>query len=182
MARDHADLSFAPAPACGRVRITTALPFGVVLGITALFIGMAVQDMDREPAWVTGLRMALAPGLGLLVISLIWVGARVRAFRLVGAELIVDRRFHKPRFALAGLESIELDRAAMEGARKQVGNDGLGAIAGRFRSKKLGAFRVYLTNPQNAVVLRWPGQTLVVSPDRSFEFIEAVRERAGLKS
>jgi hypothetical protein len=182
MARDHADLSFAPAPACGRVRFMTALSFCIVFAVAALCITMAARDMDHQAAWATGIAMTLAPGLGLLIVVLIWLGARVRAFRLVGAELIVDRRFHKPRFALAGLESIVLDRSAMEGAWKQIGNDGLGAIAGRFRSKKLGTFRVYLTNPENAVVLRWPGQTLVVSPDRSFEFIEAVRERAGLKS
>jgi hypothetical protein len=61
-----------------------------------------------------------------------------------------------------------------------VGNDGLGAISGRFRSKRLGWFRAYVTDGERAVVLRWPDRCVVISPDQPSWFIETVRKRAGL--
>ena len=61
------------------------------------------------------------------------------------------------------------------------GNDGLGAIAGRFRSRELGTFTAYVSNKDNAVVLRWPDRVLVVSPERDYEFAKVVRAHAGLK-
>jgi len=60
------------------------------------------------------------------------------------------------------------------------GNNGLGAIVGRFRSKRLGASRVFLTDAEHAVVMRWPDRCLVISPDQHSYFVEAVRKRAGL--
>ena len=72
------------------------------------------------------------------------------------------------------------DRKALRGARKLVGNDGLGAISGRFRSKHLGPFRAYVTDPDHAVVLRWPDRCLVISPDQHSCFVETLRKRAGL--
>ena len=84
------------------------------------------------------------------------------------------------RFPLAGLVSASPDREALRGAWKMRGNDGLGAVAGRFRSKRLGAFRAYLTDAEHAVVLRWPDRCVVISPEQHSWFIETVRKRAGL--
>jgi hypothetical protein len=176
------DVSFAPAAPGGRVRAMTALSFGIIGVIAAVCVYQAVQEAGRAPTWVTGIGMALAPGLGAVIVAGVWFGARIQAYRLAGGELVIVRRFHQPRFPLAGLESAVLDRAAMEGARKRCGNDGLGAVSGRFRSRKLGTFHAYLTNPQHGVVLRWPDRVLVVSPDRGYAFIEAVRKRAGLET
>jgi hypothetical protein len=69
----------------------------------------------------------------------------------------------------------------MRHAWKVHGNDGLGAVAGRFRNKRLGAFRAYLTDTEHAVVLRWPDRCLVISPQQDSFFLEAVRKRAGLR-
>jgi hypothetical protein len=60
------------------------------------------------------------------------------------------------------------------------GDDGLGAVTGRFRSRRLGAFRACLTDAEHAVVLRWPDRCLVISPQQHSFFVEAVRKRAGL--
>ena len=81
------------------------------------------------------------------------------------------------RLPLAGLVAVETDREALRGAWKIFGNDGLGAYAGRFRSRKLGRFRAYVSDPAWAVVLRWPDRCLVVSPAQPGEFTDAVRAR-----
>lgn len=182
MKREFLDETFDPASACLRVRAMTGLSFLVVFISGVVAGAMALSGDAPRASWLKGLGSALAPALGLLIVHTIWLGARVRGYRLVGDVLIVDRFLHKPRFTLAGLASVEPDRAAMSGARKIVGNDGLGAIAGRFHSGKLGPFRAYVTDPAHAVVLRWPDHVLVISPDRDFEFAEAVRPRAGLKN
>ena len=86
------------------------------------------------------------------------------------------------RFPLAGLVGATVDREAMRGAWKLYGNDGLGAVSGRYRSKRLGPFRAYLTDVEHAVVLRWSAGCVVISPQQHSYFVEAVRKRAGLSS
>ena len=81
------------------------------------------------------------------------------------------------RLPLAGLVAVETDREALRGAWKIFGNDGLGAYAGRFWSRKLGRFRAYVSDPNCAVLLRWPDRCLVVSPAQPGEFADAVRAR-----
>jgi hypothetical protein len=182
MVRTFPNVSFAPASPGLRVRMMTLLGFSMVLVVFAA-MGIAGWNAGKDDSpWVAWLAMSLAPVISLAVVTLVWAGARIRAFRLVDGELVIDRLFDHPRFSLQGLESVSSDRAAMQGARKKVGNDGLGAVSGRFRSKKLGLFRAYLTNAEDAIVLRWADRAVVVSPDRGYAFVEAVRERSGLKS
>ncbi len=61
------------------------------------------------------------------------------------------------------------------------GNGGLGAIHGRFWSKRVGKFEAFMTDPEKAVVLRWPGRTVAVSPQDPEFFIFTVRKASGLK-
>ncbi len=99
---------------------------------------------------------------------------------MVEAELQVELPFRTARFPLEGLKDVTPDREALRGARKIIGNDGLRAISGRFRSKRLGRFHAYVTDGERAVVLRWPDRCVVISPDQHSLFIETVRKRAGL--
>ena len=101
----------------------------------------------------------------------------MRRYRLSGDEIVIARAWLTVRFPLVGLTAVETDREALRGAWKIMGNDGLGAYAGRFRSKKLGNFRAYVSDPECAVVLRWPDRCFVVSPAQPGEFIDAVRAR-----
>ena len=61
------------------------------------------------------------------------------------------------------------------------GNGGLGAIRGRYWSKRLGKFDAFLTGSENAVVLRWPDKVVAVSPADTEFFIYSARAAAGLK-
>jgi hypothetical protein len=111
--------------------------------------------------------------------AVLWASL-IRRYRLAGEELLVERRLRTVRIPLAGLISASIDRDAMRHAWKMYGNDGLGAFSGRFRSRRLGAFRAYLTDAERAVVLRWPDRCVVISPEQPSYFLEAVRKRAGL--
>lgn len=168
------DAEFEPAPAGTRVRLATLLSAVVV--VLASVVAAVVMLHDRQVPRPVFAVVAIAPA----VMALSWFAARIRRYRLVGKELLVELRFRTVRFPLAGLVSASPDREAMRRAWKVSGNDGLGAVAGRFRSKRLGAFRAYLTDAEHAVVLRWHDRCLVISPKQHSYLIEAVRKRAGL--
>jgi hypothetical protein len=173
--RDFETLNFA-APIGTRVRVVTAL-VGVILvalGLIPFFLRSVGARATDPLAW-------LGPAIALPVVVAALLLAVVRGYRLVGEELHVVRLGRVNRYSLAGLAQIETNRSAMAHAWKKWGNDGLGAVTGRFRSKQLGTFEALLTDAEHAVVLRWPERTLVVSPDREAFFVESVRARAKLR-
>ena len=171
------DIEFAPAPAGNRVRIITAVTLPLIAVVLA--VGIALTPLrGRHGVWPA----LIAPAFLVPMIAVFWLAARIRSYRLVGGTLVVDRALLTTRFPLAGLTEAVRDRDALQGAVKLYGNGGLGAIAGRFRSRRLGPFRAYVTDRENAVVLRWPERCLVVSPAQPGWFLDSVRRRAGLTS
>ncbi|MES2693827.1 MAG: PH domain-containing protein [Verrucomicrobiota bacterium] len=164
------------APTGTRVKIMTWLSFGIVAGFVGFNIALAFY-LPRKAFWP----VVLSPTVGLAVILPVWIFARIKSYQLGTGELQVLRVSRVNRFALAGLEQVEHDPQAMDGARKSIGNDGLGAITGNFKSKRLGKFEVLATDHKRTVVLRWPDHVLVVSPERPGDFVDEVRARAGLR-
>jgi hypothetical protein len=166
------DETFAPAPAGVRVRVMTAI---VVLLFVAL-VALQAALMPRRSMtdyWIS----VCAPLVGVPIVVAVWWFARVHAYRLEGQELVVVRALFPVHFSLAGLQSIEPDRDPMAGARKRRGNDGLGSVSGKFRSRKLGDFRAHLTDRERGVVLRAAAGTLVISPAQPAIFVDAVKRR-----
>lgn len=173
--RYQPDAVFEPAAAGTRVRLYTLL-FPVIALVAAIAVHLLVHGRDPVARWFP----LVVPAILAPFYLLYWHGARVRRYRLTAEELRVERAFHTGRFPLAGLVSVVPDREALRGARRIVGNDGLGAVAGRFRSKRLGPFRAYVSDGDHAVVLRWLDRCLVISPQQHSLFVEIVRKRAGL--
>ena len=136
-----------------------------------------LQRERRPPPWP----VFFLPGIAPAVVAALWFSARIRRYRLVGGELQIEMPLRTVRFPLEELNDVTPDREALRGARKIVGNNGLGSINGRFRSKHLGPFRAYVTDRDHAVVLRWPDRCLVISPQQPSLFVETVRQRAGLR-
>jgi len=168
--RSLPDHDFAPAPLGGRVRLITWLCIASVVVVDAM---VAVILFERYPPWRVWSGLGIAP----VFIAAIGYGALIRRYCLRGDEIVIERAWLTVRLPLAGVTTVESDREATHGAWKLMGNDGLGAYAGRFRSKKLGNFRAYVSDPACAVVLRWPDRCLVVSPAQPGEFIDALQAR-----
>ena len=169
------DAEFAPASIGTRVRLMTLLSIVSVV-IVATVVPVLMLESRHPPPWPVFLMTGIAPA----VVAAIWFTAHIRRYRVVEAELQVELPFRTARFPLEGLKDVTPDREALRGARKIIGNDGLRAISGRFRSKRLGRFHAYVTDGERAVVLRWPDRCVVISPDQHSLFIETVRKRAGL--
>lgn len=166
---------FAPAPIGTRVRFATLLSV-VAVAILAMVAPVLMLQERHRPPWPVFLAVGIAPA----VVAMIWFTARIRRYRVVGEELWIERPWRIVRFPLAGLQSVTPDREALRRMFKIAGNEGLGSISGRFRNKHLGFFRAYATDPEHAVVLRWPDRCLVISPQQHSLFVETVRKRASL--
>lgn len=171
------DAEFAPAPIGTRVRFATLLSAVAVVAVTVA-APVLMQQERHPPPWPVFLALGIAP----VVLATVWFTARIQRYRVVDEELRIELPFRTVRFSLAGLQGATPDREALRRMFKVAGNDGLGAISGRFRSKRLGRFRAYMTDAEHAVVLRWPDRCLVISPQQPSLFVEAVRKRAGLST
>lgn len=161
---------FKPAPLGKRVRWMAWLVFAVL----SLFVGMHLWLLLRFPAagasplaWVA---LALAP----VLVGLVWHGARIRYYLIDGDCLVVDRAFFPVRIDLHDYELVHEFTGVVGDVRKIIGNDGLGAISGHFKSQEHGALRIYASNLFDAVMLEGPSGKLLVSPADHPAFLESV--------
>jgi len=160
---------FAPAPIGRRVQLVTMAVVAISLFILGAIVWVVAREAPDSPSsWICAL-------LHLGMLASVWSLSRIREYRIADGAVVVSRLALKARFPLAGLVSVAPDDQAMHGAWKTIGNDGLGAIAGRFRSQRLGRFRAYLTDPARSVVLRWPDRCVVISPAQTAFFVASAR-------
>lgn len=160
-----------PAPWGRRVWLITVAVS--LLGLTiALAMPLSLPVKDSGERWLVWLSSALV----LLIVggTSLWM---IRRFELTDDTLVIRRSFWTNQIPLAMIEYAEMDNRACEGAWKTIGNDGLFAMHGRFRSKRLGKFQAYVTNPVNAVVLKVPGDTIVISPENPRQFVNELNRR-----
>jgi hypothetical protein len=169
---------FPSAPMGRRVVLTLFFALGV-LALGFIFnLYLALGKFEHAPI---GARMlqALVPLLPIAIFlaSFLWERSRASQFSIEENVLVVRRK----RYPLLGLVAAERDPKVMCRARRRWGNSGVGAIRGHFRSKRLGKFEAFLTDPDNAVVLRWPERVVAVSPADPDFFIYSARSAAGLR-
>lgn len=169
-------LEFALAPAGRRILFFTWVSVLLIAGFVAFNVTLAMQ-LPAHKFWP----VVLAPLAGVPVVGLVWWFARIKSYRMTESELAVVRQGTTNRFALAGLVRVETGADVLQGMRKRMGNDGIGAITGEFRSKRLGDFEVYATDTAKAVVLHWPDHRLAVSPANASQFIEALVARTACR-
>jgi len=130
------------------------------------------------PAEPAGARRALwIPSLAVFSIVAITSLWRIRRFELTDDALLVRRALWSNTIPLCDIQSAVADARACEGAWKTCGNDGLFAMHGRFRSRRLGKFQAYVTDPENAIVLTVPGDTIVITPENPRSFLHELNRR-----
>jgi len=160
-----------PAPWGRRVWLITGLLslFAVAMAIA---LPLLLPADKPEEAWVRW----FAPAVVLSAIggTSLWL---IRGFALDDNALLVRRSFWVNRIPLTRIASAEVDPRACERAWKTMGNDGLFAMHGRFRNKRLGKFQAYVTDPANSVVLKVPGDIIVISPENPRQFVNDLNQR-----
>jgi len=117
------------------------------------------------PAWVVPLPLLVLAGTAPFTI---------RGYEVGTDSLVVRRLFWDTILPLAGLVSAEADPRAMKGSLRTAGNGGLFSFTGYYSNRALGDYRALVTDPARAVVLRFPTETLVVSPEDPQAFVAAL--------
>jgi Bacterial PH domain len=108
----------------------------------------------------------MAPWVALLPIAIVFIALlfTVRGYAITADEILIERLLWRTRLERARLQSATVDPGALTGAIRLFGNGGLYSFTGLFRSRRLGRFRAFVTDPGRAVVLRFPNRVVVVSP------------------
>jgi hypothetical protein len=144
--------------------VVTALATVLCVGITVKTQPWAAR---HDNGWLAWLPLALVFGCALFTI---------RGYTITPDAILVHRLFWATRLPRAGLQSARVDPRAIRWSIRTCGNGGFFSASGFYWNKSLGFYRMFLTDPRRAVVLKFARRTIVVSPDPPDEF---VRELGG---
>lgn len=143
------------------------------LAASALFFGVAAFGYLQPglPVWARW-TLATLPLLILLGATL-WT---VRGYVLEPGVLRVRRLFWGTCIPLDGLESARWEPEATRRSLRLLGNGGLFSYHGWFWNRRLGRCRLYATDPERTVVLRFARRTIVVSPGEPAAFVRTLHD------
>lgn len=139
--------------------ILIAVGYGIATAIPHNTRALYAEDFGMLIAWAP-------PLIGLLALLFV-----VRGYELAPGELRVQRLLWSTRVALAGLKEVRADPEAMTGSLRLFGNGGLFSFTGLFRSRTLGRYRAFVTDPKRAVVLTLARRVVVISPEDPEGFV-----------
>ncbi len=145
----------------------------VTIVVSMLLVGIPVTAISQGNGSAGVLLVAVIP----LLIWMFTLPFMILGYELTDEELRISRLGWKSVFALRSLHSAEYKPYAMARSLRLFGNGGLFCVCGRFRNRELGHYRAFVTDPNNAVVLRFADKTIVISPDRPEEFTAALNLR-----
>ncbi len=141
------------------------------LFLTVIFVFGAYYSGNMSPVWKSG--MILLPFVTIGISALF----TIRSYRILENQLIIQRIGWQSTIDLGDLKSAEANPKAMSKSLRLFGNGGLFCFAGLFRNKLLGKYRAFATNPRNAVILRFPNRTVVITPEEPQSFVEMIESR-----
>lgn len=158
---------------------TSISTFRAPWGISLIVVTALATALFTTAAVVAGIVLVKAGHGGLaaliwVVLAATWIGCAlflVRGYTVVSHLLLVHRLFWTTRMSLAGLQSVTFDPDAMRWSLRLWGNGGLFSFCGHYWSRRLGAFRAFVTDLRKTVVLRSPQWTIVISPDWPEQFV-----------
>jgi hypothetical protein len=154
------------APWGKALRWTSIISVLLIAGVAAAIL---VTDKNRSSGFVVLLLPALLLGTALFAI---------RTYTLEPTELLIRRLLWTTRVPLAGLQSAEFVPNAMNRSLRLCGNGGLFSFTGWYRNRSLGNYRAFVTELKNTVVLRFPGRTVVISPENPERFVSEISQFA----
>jgi hypothetical protein len=170
----------APSPATFRAPWSRSLLMMTVLA-TVVMVGvslvLALQAMRRGP----GARHLLGVPAAITIVTLLLSAALApRRYTVGAAGVAVERWLGSVRIPRASIRGVEiLGGDAFKGAVRTFGVGGLFGFYGRFRSPRLGPFRLYACRSGPAVAIRTVNDLVVVTPDRPEDFVAAVLTAMG---
>jgi hypothetical protein len=159
------------APWARSLRISTIVSTAVLVAIAAMgcFAGIYLGL-----AWVVIL-IGLPTTILFATVPTMTIG-----YRLTEHEIQVKRLSSTVTLPIATLMAVEGKIDAMHGSVCLLANPGVFSLTGIFWNRQLKLYRAYATDPSRAVILRYPKQTIVITPHDPQHFI--VRARTLMKT
>jgi len=142
--------------------LATLLCFGIVFGTPLLPQPKHGGEVGMWFRWL----MLLLPAVCALF--------TIRGFAITPDAILVHRLFWSTRLLREGLQSASYEPNAMRKSIRTCGNGGFYSITGWYWSKSLGAYRAYVTDTRQTVVLRFDRGTVVLSPGEPEEFVRTL--------
>lgn len=142
----------------------------ITVAVFVLLGGLALAA-----AWNGRAVIGVIVPVGLLLVLLVFA---VRGYSLTDTHLVVHHFGWSSKYRLDELTGVYADSSATIDSIRTMAIGGPFGFIGYFRNPALGQYLAYVTNVQNAVVLKFRGRTLVISPDNPDQFIADVRQRA----
>jgi len=96
---------------------------------------------------------------------------------LTNNTLLIQHIGWNSKIDLQNLMSADVDSQAMHNSVRTWGNGGMFSFSGWFYNSQIGAYQAYATDPQKAVILRFPQRTVIVTPEDPARFVSAILER-----
>ena len=132
----------------------------VLVGLTAFLLFMKVYIVAVVPCLILAFTAPFT----------------IRRYTICADQLVVRRLFSNTIVDLSNLQSIYFNPKALANSTRSAGNGGLFSFSGYFTSKELGDYRALFTNSDFAVVLKFPMETVVVSPENPQSFVKMIRQ------
>ena len=159
------------APWCLALKLVSWFVSCLLLGL-GFFI--STQVSESQPAVRVAVMAAPFAAMALAAVFM------VRGYEVSGGQLRIQRLGWSTLFDLRKVTEARVDPPAVRRSLRLFGNGGFFSFSGWFRSKALGVYRFFGTDPERAVVLKFSDQrTIVVTPDRPEDFVQAVRSAGG---
>lgn len=152
----------------GKVLIGTTLFASLICVGVSIMMWAQVGGIGGPTAWVAALPLVV------VAISALFV---IRGYAVTADEILIRRSFWSTHFDRNRLQSATVDPGALRGSIRLFGNGGLFSITGLFRSRALGRYRAYITDPARTVILRFADRVVVVSPADPEAFVRDVSTR-----
>jgi len=134
-------------------------------GLLALFV--VVMIMAR--GWAALLIM------GIVVVAAVF---SIRGYSITNGQLLVLHLGWANKFDLSELTGAEVSPGATLGSLRTMGIGGLFGFVGHYHNVVLGSYKAYSTDEMNTVVLNFGEETIVVTPEEPYVFVDALQDAA----
>ena len=155
-------------------------PWGTMLKVISTLVTVLLLGIFGGMAFFnhasTAITKVIYTAIPLLIMFISFLFT-VRGYTISGNTLRIRRLLWDSDIDISMLSSVDYDPKAMTGSIRTLGNGGLYSFSGKFKSGKLGSFKVYVTDFKNCVIIKRTGGTFVVSPENPELFVEVLRSR-----
>ncbi len=102
---------------------------------------------------------------------------RIRSYEINSGNLVIKVGFGEKVLPLRDLQSVKVEEKPFAGVRREMGVGGVWSYYGRFSGARFGSFLAYATSTSSGVLLIWPDQKVLVTPQDEERFIQAARPK-----